>query len=57
MDLLPSGKEVDASLIYFRTTPRFDTSASEFEWLTKNVFVGTGKRLAVSVEISSFQIP
>ena len=56
MEHLRSGKEVDASLIYFRTTPRFETSAPEFEWLTKHIFVATAARLPESVEIRFFQV-
>jgi hypothetical protein len=56
MELPRSGKNVDASLIYFRTAPRFETFAPEFEWLTKHIFIGTAKRLPESVELSFFQV-
>jgi hypothetical protein len=56
MELLRSGKDVDPSLVYFRTAPRFETSASEFEWLTKHLFIGTAKRLPESVELRFFQV-
>ena len=56
MERLRSGKEVNANLIYFRTTPRFETSAVEFEWLTKHIFVATAARLPESVEIRFFQV-
>jgi hypothetical protein len=56
MDRLRRGEPVDSNLIYFRTTPRFETSAPEFQWLTKHIFVGTAVRLPDSVAISFYQL-
>lgn len=56
MQRLRNGEHVDPSLFYFRTTPRFETSASEYQWLTKHIFVGTAVRLPDSVAISFYQL-
>ena len=56
MERLRRGVPVDSSLIYFRTTPRFETSAPEYQWLTKHIFVGTAVRLPDSVAISFYQL-
>ena len=56
MDRLRQGLEVDPRTIYFRTTPRFETAASEFQWLTKHIFVGTAARLPNGVELSFYQV-
>ena len=32
------------ALVYFRTVPTFETSASELQMLTRSTFVGSGER-------------
>ena len=56
MERLLRGEAVDPALIYFRSTPRFETEAAEYQWLTKNVFVGTAVRRPDSVELAIFQV-
>jgi Protein of unknown function (DUF3237) len=56
MQRLRNGEPVDPGLIYFRTTPRFETSAPEYDWLTKHIFVGTAVRLPDSVNVSFYQL-
>jgi hypothetical protein len=46
---LLAGLPVDPALVYFRTTPIFETSAPELEWLTRSIFVGTGERAPTEV--------
>ena len=41
---LLAGEAVDPNLVYFRTTPVFETSAPALQWLTRSTFVGTGER-------------
>jgi hypothetical protein len=41
---LLAGERVDPSLVYFRTTPVFETGDSELQVLTRSVFVGFGER-------------
>ena len=38
---LLAGEAVDPSLVYFRTVPKFETSAPELAWLMRSIFVGT----------------
>jgi len=46
---LMKGEPVDPSLVYFRTVPKFETSAPELAWLTRSIFVGTGERYPADV--------
>jgi hypothetical protein len=41
---LMKGEPVDPSQVYFRTVPKFETSAPELAWLMRSIFVGTGER-------------
>lgn len=51
MERLNRGEAVDPAEVYFRTTPRFETSAEKYQWLTRTVFVGSGERKANQVVI------
>jgi hypothetical protein len=53
---LRRGEPVDPALIYFRTVPVFDTAAPVLAYLTKNIFIGTGRRTRDQVELSFFQV-
>ena len=44
MQRLLRGEVVDPKLVYFRTVPKFETSAPELQWLVRSVFIGTGER-------------
>jgi hypothetical protein len=56
MEKLRRGEAVDPALIYFRTTPRFETAAPGYEWLTQNLFVCSGARFPDRVEMRFFQV-
>ena len=56
MERLMHGQKVNPDLIYFRTSPHFDTSAPEYEWLTRHLFIGTGVRKPDWVDLSFFQV-
>jgi hypothetical protein len=56
MERLQRGETVDPALIYFRCTPRFETAAPEYQWLTKHVFVGTAARYPDRVEMAFYQL-
>jgi hypothetical protein len=53
---LLAGEPVDPSLVYFRTTPTFETAAPNLQWLTRSVFVGTGERHPRSVLIRFWRV-
>jgi hypothetical protein len=53
---LRRGEPVDPALIYFRTTPRFETAAPGYEWLMRNLFVCSGARFPDRVEMRFFQV-
>ena len=53
---LLAGLPVDPAQVYFRTTPIFETSAPELEWLTRSIFVGTGERAPTEVVIRFWRV-
>ena len=50
------GEQVDPSLYYMRTHPRFETGDPRYAWLNAMICVGTGAREASSVRISMFEV-
>lgn len=50
------GQVVDPALVYFRTTPRFDTASPRLQWMMASVFIGTGARFPDRVELSFFRV-
>jgi hypothetical protein len=51
-----AGEAVDPADYYFRTLPRFTTSAPRYEWLNRILAVGVGQRLASGPVYSVFEI-
>lgn len=56
MERLRRGEAVDPTLIYFRTTTRFETNHEAFFWLARHIFVGAGARHPDRVLISIYQV-
>jgi hypothetical protein len=56
MERLGRGEAVDPALIYFRTTPRFETAAPGYEWLMRHLFICSGARFPDRVEMRFFQV-
>ena len=56
MERLLAGQIVDPSQVYFRTTPKFETSAPELQWMTRAVFVGIGERQPSDVIIRFWRL-
>jgi hypothetical protein len=56
MQRLLRGETVDPKLVYFRTVPKFETSAPELQWLARNVFIGTGERYPTEVVIRFWRV-
>jgi len=56
MRKLLDGEAVDPALVYFRTVPRFETSAPELQWLARSVFVGVGERFPTHVLIRFWRV-
>ncbi len=50
MARMARGEQVDASEVYFRITPRFETGHSNYQWLNNIVAVGVGERLSPDAE-------
>jgi hypothetical protein len=56
MQKLLAGQTVDPKLVYFRTQPKFETSAASLQWLTKSLFIGVGERYPDEVVIRFFKV-
>jgi hypothetical protein len=56
MKQLLAGQPVDPALVYFRTVPKFETSAPELQWLTRAIFVGVGQRNPSDVLIRFWRV-
>lgn len=56
IDRINRGQVVDPALVYFRTTPRFETASPRLKWMMESVFVGTGARYPDRVELSFFRV-
>ncbi|MFI5011406.1 MAG: DUF3237 domain-containing protein [Hyphomicrobiales bacterium] len=53
---LRRGEEVDPSLIYFRTAPRFETASLEHAFLMRHLFIGIGARFPTSVALGVWMV-
>jgi hypothetical protein len=56
MKELMERKDVDPSLYYMRTTPRFETGDPRYAWLNGLVCVATGARRAAAVELDVYEV-
>ena len=56
IERLNRGEAVDPALIYFRTTPRFETGAARYRWLTQSLFVASAARHTDRVVIDVHQV-
>ena len=56
MERLRRGEPVDPKLIYFRATPRFETSEPNYAWLTNHIFLCEGARRPNLVELAIHQV-
>ena len=56
MDMLLAGHVVDPALVYFRTSPTFETSAQHLQWLTQSLFIGVGERYPSEVVVRFWRI-
>lgn len=53
---LTRGEPVDPAMVYFRTTPRFETAAPDLQWLTSTLFVAVGERDPDAVRIVVYAV-
>ena len=56
IERLARGEMVDPASYYFRTSPWFETSAPEYAWLNRTIFLGSGARLADRVRLEVFEV-
>lgn len=56
LDRIRRGEPVDPALIYFRTTPRFETAEPGLAWMMRHIFLATGARRPDRVELSVYRV-
>ncbi len=56
LEKLKRNEPVDPELIYFRTTPKFETGSEKYRWLMQHLFVGSAARHADRVVIDVHQV-
>jgi hypothetical protein len=56
MARLARGEPVDASQIYFRCSPSFETASKSLSWINERMFVGTGARYPDRVDLRFFEL-
>jgi hypothetical protein len=56
MAALLRGEPVDPSQIYFRCSPRFETSSNALGWINERMFVGAGVRHPAEVVMRFFSL-
>src|SRR5262245_46227215 len=56
MEKLFRGEPVDQASIYFRTVPRFETSAPDLAWLTRGIFLCAGARYPDRAVLRFFEV-
>ena len=56
MARLLRGEPVDPSQVYFRCSPRFETSSPTLKWICERMFVGVGVRRPAQVVMRFFAL-
>lgn len=56
IERLNRGEVVDPALIYFRTSPRFETASIKLTWLTRGLFICSGVRHPDWVQLRFFEV-
>ena len=56
LEKLKRNEPVDPKLIYFRTTPKFETGSAKYRWLMQHLFIGSAARHADRVVIDVHQV-
>lgn len=56
LEKLKRNEPVDPKLIYFRTTPRFETGAPKYRWLMQHLFIGSAARHADRVVVDVHRV-
>ena len=56
MERLARGEDVDPALYYMRATPWFETSAAQYAWLNRTLFVASGVRRRDAIELELYEV-
>ncbi|MDA0241264.1 MAG: DUF3237 domain-containing protein [Proteobacteria bacterium] len=53
---LARGDDVDPDSYYMRASATLETSAEQYDWVNRAIFLNTGKRLAAAVELNMYEV-
>lgn len=53
---LDRNEAVEPDLVYFRTTPAFETGAPGYAWLVQSLFVATGRRGPNALDLDIYEV-
>jgi hypothetical protein len=56
MRRLLAGERVDPSLVYFKSTPVFESAAPELQVLVRSIFIGVGERYPNEVVLRFWKV-
>lgn len=56
MAKITRGEPVNPDEVYFRTTPRFETTSAGHQWLLRPLFIATGVRRPDCVELGIYEV-
>ena len=56
MEKITRGEPVNPDEVYFRTSPRFETSSADHQWLLRPLFIATGTRHPDRVELGIYEV-
>jgi hypothetical protein len=56
LEKLKRGEPVDPALIYFRTRPKFETGAANYQWLMQHLFIASAARHPDRVVLDVHQV-
>jgi hypothetical protein len=56
MQRLAGGEDVDPSEYYFRTAMRLTAPRGKYDWLNRNIFIGSGARFAAGIRLKVYRV-
>lgn len=56
IEALGRGEQVDPASYYMRTQARLETGDPRYDWVNRTLFIGTGARMANSVQVELYAV-
>jgi hypothetical protein len=56
MKRLAAGESVDPAEYYFRAAPQFSAPAGKYDWLNRSLFLCTGSRAALGIQLWFYRV-